>query len=448
VSTPLALTFQYRDRWYSYAPEWLTEGNAERYMYTLQLCTDLLLEKMNQAMRIRIPGQGDVSQLPYLAFDRQLLQGPAEPDAQFTARLSAAFSSWNRAGSRISVLEQLQAYMTGLQPGVPAALPQIAIVGGCYPTVSTWDVVSGSTPSIALDGGVPAKTTALPANFNWDGQSIPWRAWLVLYESLVPTGQSGGAAIVLGAYAGSYTDPGKLLAGVWVPATSGTPVNSPFQVVSGLSGLTADNLHQWLTLGRSSEPGNDGTWPIVQIIDGISCVIANPNGLPDAGADTWSISAYPYIGPAMPWGTGAYDGSVFGQGELSLPPLDHGSNVGGVWQPTTTSTNLPVASWGLDVSATVIQTIRGLLGGPASGWKNAGTWYRDIVVAFDGVDGTAGSAYSPNSSPGSGNPDGTFGEHGKLVAGVWVPTRLITSPWDAYCQGTGRWVQCSVENVT
>ena len=105
--------------------------------------------------------------------------------------------------------------------------------------------------------------------------------------------------------------------------------------------------------------------------------------------------------------------------------------MGGVWQPTTLGSP-SVISWGLDVAAAVIQSIRGLL----RQWKSASTWYHDIIICFDGGSGVAGDAYSPLSSPGSGNPDGTFGGHGKNVAGVWVPNRLISSPFDAYCQGT------------
>jgi hypothetical protein len=34
------------------------------------------------------------------------------------------------------------------------------------------------------------------------------------------------------------------------------------------------------------------------------------------------------------------------------------------------------------------------------------------------------------------------------VGGVRVPTRKISSSYDAYCRGTGSWRSCLVENVT
>ena len=81
---------QFRDTWPALAPEWLTTGFAEKYMYTLELQRDILLDKMNQAIKIRWPGQGDASQLPYLAHDRQIFQGPNEPVDQFIQRLIAS----------------------------------------------------------------------------------------------------------------------------------------------------------------------------------------------------------------------------------------------------------------------------------------------------------------------------------------------------------------------
>ena len=92
--------------------------------------SDLLLEKAYQSTTIRIPGAGDASQIPYLADDRVLVQGPAEPDAGFIRRLQNAFPTWRKAGSRPSAMGQLQDYLQGLQPGVAAALLLMS-VGVC-----------------------------------------------------------------------------------------------------------------------------------------------------------------------------------------------------------------------------------------------------------------------------------------------------------------------------
>jgi len=437
--------WQFRDQWYTLAPEWLTTGNAERYMYALQTMSDMLVEKAFEAMTIRLPGQGDPSQLPYLAFDRQLVQGPGESNASFVQRLIGSFNAWGIAGSKVAVLQQLQAYLQNLQPGVTASLPQLAIVGGCWATVTTWDTIYGTTPLLAP----PTKVTVQGGNFNWDGNSIPWRAWLIVYLSLVPVaGLSGttGAALTADASA-CFTVPGQTVAGVYVPATSGTPVNSPWFHLTGLANLTNGQVGQWVTVSGSIYSGNNGTFPIIRVISATECVVANPLGnTGDAGPLVWSIGQYPFLGPGPVWGT---PGVVFGQGQASTPPLDTGSNVGGVWQPTTAG-NGGSLSWGLGTASIgvagglVIASLRAL----AKAWKSAGTFYQHIVVVFDGGSGAPGSAYSPYSAPGSGNPDGTFGPSGHTVVGLYAPTRQIASPFDCYCQGTGSYSNCSIENVT
>jgi hypothetical protein len=430
------LGYQYRDTWYQLAPEWLTTGTAERYMYVLMTCMDLLQEKANQAVKIRFPGKGDASQIPYLAHDRLLVQGPAESDESFVLRLRTAFDAWRRAGSRRSILEQLQAYIQGLQPGVAAELPAMSIVGGSYPTVTTWDVTRVADDPRAI----PARTMVQPGNFDWDGKSQPWRAWLILYMHLVPMGLSGSAATVTSAGAGSLL--GQLVSGVWVPGTSGTAINSPWLTVSGLSGLDSGHVGKWLTLSGAPVSGNNGTFRIVSVLSPTSCKVANPAGGVDGGPIAWSVGDYPFIAPGPAWGT---PGFTFGQGESETPPIDTGVNRGGTWQPAASLPGYgPQLSWGLSVNSNVVDSIRLIL----KRWKSARTYFPNIVIAFDGGTGVAGSAYSPLSSTGSGNPDGTFGTYGQNVSGVWRPSRLIDSPYDCYCQGTGTHSNCSEENVT
>ena len=439
--------YQFRND-YSALPPWLTTGNAERYEYAMRLCFDLLLEKANEAVEFRLPGKGDPSQLPYLANDRGLAQGPGETAAAFVLRLQSAIPDWGIAGSARSVLREVQAYMQNLQPGVGATLPLATIVGGPYGAAATWQQLYQGD----VIGALPTLSTVAPSNFNWDWNPLsplpasyrPWRAWLVLHMARVATGQSGSTARITTATGGSFTSPGQNVGGVWVPAVSGTPVNTPMVRIINLSHMTAANVGQWITLSGAVHSANNGTFQIVQRLSSSSVIIANPAGVAtDAGPLTWSVSAYPYMAPGLRWGA---PGVTFGQGELTVPAVDTGHNFQGVWQPRVTAiAGLgALSSWGLAISAQVIVSIRQLV----QTWKSAGTYYPTIIVAFDGGTGVAGSAYSPNSTQGAGNPDGTFGSVGKLVGGVWVPSRLITSDADCYCQGTGRAQACSVENVT
>jgi hypothetical protein len=418
---------QFRSNFYDLAPPWLRTGVAEKYLYTLGLCTDILLDKMDQAARIRMPGQGDATQIPWLAHDRQLVQGPKETSAAFIVRLQQAFPTWKTAGSRIAIHKNIQPYLQGLQPGVSGVLPEMSIIGGD----ATWTQWTTTYQGDAIGANPTILRTA--ENWNWDGLFKPWRAWLVLFMSTVATGLSGAAGQT-GATSGPTNGTGTNTGGVWVPNAAATG-GVGFVALSGLTGLTPTQVGQWITVAGSSHTANNGTFPIVAVASGNACTIANPSAVAnDAGPLTWSIASYPFIGPSLPWGS---PGQVWGQGELQIPPLDTGSLVGGIWEPTTAPlfAQGPSFSWGLSCQAAVIQSIRSLL----FTWKGGKTYYSDIVVAFDGSTGVAGSAFSPNSAPGSGNADGTFGGRGKSVAGVWVPNRQITSPFNAWCQGTGSW---------
>ena len=417
-----AAPYNFVDTWKSLAPEWLTEGDAEKYMFALQLCSDILLDKADQAAKIGIPGVGDPSNLPYLGEDRLLVQGTNESNASFTVRLQQSFATWKKAGSAQSILGQLQPLLLGMQPGVAATLPAMTIVGG-NSAYAKW-VTSYQGDAV---GQPPTLTTTAGSIFNWDGANKPWRAWLVLYMYAVPTG-AAGTALSIGAASGTGYGTGHTVAGGWAPNTA-SPLNTPFFAITGLTGAA---VGQWITLSGFANPGNNGTFPIVASSGPTMGVVANPNGVANDGPGTWSTAVYPWIGPAMPWST---LGPTFGQGELVAPPLDTGSLVGGIWEPSVVSISgtFNVASWGLTCPAATIQGIRQIL----ARWKRANTYYPDILIAFDGGTGAAGGAFSPNSTPGSGNPDGTFGGRGKNVGGVWVPNRLISSPYDAWCQGTG-----------
>ena len=411
VLSPQTVPFLFQDvlpRMTSLTP--LTGPNGQKFLGSLGLCSDILLDKMTQAVALRVPGQGDPSQIPYLADDRLLVQGPAESNASFIARLKSAFPDAKIWGSRFSILRELQAYAQNLQPGVVASYPEFAIVGATSDGVHSyaqWDTLYQGT---AL-GAPPAKQVVSPSNFSWNGSTHPTWAFLVLYMSYVASGLSGTGAATASAGAGTLPG-GQTVNGVWVPATSGTPVNNPWITLTGLSGLTSANAGMWLACSGWGNVGNDGLFAITQVLSSTSCIVANPRGV-TADTGNWSVVYYPWIGPSMPWG--AANSPAFGSG-----------------------------TFGLNVSSNVMQSIRQIL----QKRKSAATYYPHIIVCFDGFNGAAGNAYSPSSTQGSGNPDGTFGPPGKTVNGVWVPSRLINFTTDCYCQGTGSYSNCAIENVT
>jgi hypothetical protein len=429
---------QFRDNINTMSPGPLKTGNAERYMYTLGLCSDLLLEKANQARKINMPGLGDPSQLPYLAADSVLVQGPNEPNASFVDRVSLTFPNARNWGSRQSILRELQAYATNMQPGVAAVLPEMAIVGG-GPSSATWDLLYNG----AKQGSAPVHVVSANG-WDWDGVIKPWRSWLVLYMALVARGVSGTGATIANGPATTIAT-GQNVSGVWVPGGTSLGTYYPFAQVSGLSGMTAENLGDWLVLSSATHGANDGTFQIVQVISATTVLIANSSFVATDTA-AWSLSHYPWIAPGLCWGA---PNQTFGQGANPLPPADLGENINGVWQPSADTGDYGFASsWGLSCTAQMIQSMRQLV----QRWKQAGAYYPNIIVAFDGGDGTYGNAYSPYSTAGRGLPNGSFGTIGENLNGVWSPTRNTNvsefSAYDCFCGGSGDYAHCTVENVT
>jgi hypothetical protein len=219
--------------------------------------------------------------------------------------------------------------------------------------------------------------------------------------------------------------------------------------ITGLSGVVAANVGGWITFVGFANSGNNGTFPIVTVISGSSIVIANPNGVAsDAGPATWSIGQYPLLGPGPVWGA---PGFTLGGPGPTYPAADTGSNIGGAWQPSSSSIGGGGSSgcWGLVGPSALpafnlLTTVRGIL----SAWKSAGSYFVDIVVAFDGGTGTSAYSYSPNGTAGALNPGGNFAHLGHTVLGIWVPIAPQNGPWDCYCAGTGAYASCSVVNVS
>lgn len=370
------------------APPWLQDPQSAAFLQTFSSCLYLLSGKSNCASRAGLPGYGDPSVIPLQAADRVMVQGPSESNASFIVRMQGFLDAWRVAGSRPAVLQEVQGYLTGLQPGVLATLPECLIVGG-NSTYSRWDSLTFAD----AQGAPPARSIVTPMNWNWDGMANASRSWLVLFMHLVATGVSGSNATVA-------STGGSGVSGV----TSG------FATITGLSGMQSSDLQNYLTLTNAASSGNVGTFQITSVLSASSVIIANPKA--DAsdllnGVIDWSVGHYPFIAPAPVWGSPSF-----------------------IWGTE--------AKWGVNCSPLVIDSIRNIV----RTWKSASTYYPNIIVSFGGGDGTAGNEFSPLSAQGAGNPDGTWGNIGKNVGGVWVPAKTSLNAATSFCDGTGLSPQC------
>jgi len=151
-------------------------------MYSLGLACDANLEKLNQAVRAWMPGQGTPTANPYIGLDRVMPQGPFEADVDYALRLQKSLGTWQRAGSRRAVMSQALTYLgdyataaTGTAQ-VPRAVTVSCSSGGEWATWDTYYNTSDITKA-------PAHIRIAPSNwgFDEDDYSRWWRTWLTIF---------------------------------------------------------------------------------------------------------------------------------------------------------------------------------------------------------------------------------------------------------------------------
>ncbi len=79
-------------------------------------------------------------------------------------------------------------------------------------------------------------------------------------------------------------------------------------------------------------------------------------------------------------------------------------------------------SWGINQPPELFEPLRNLI----RLWKTTSAWYQWFIFSWNGGDGFTGD-YNPYNTPGSGNPDATWGRWGKVVNGVYVQSRDVDS---------------------
>lgn len=167
---------QQRDVIKQISPPFLCSGTNERYMYLLGLHSDGLIDKMNQAMRARIPGLGTPSALGYIGLDRVIQQGPVETNDSFASRLTKAYDAWHYAGNRRATMQQAYIYMQQFITAQAGQIPVIVTVNSDG-TNAVWDTFYSSS-DINLP---PSHQRVTTTNWDWDGLGRWWWAWLIFF---------------------------------------------------------------------------------------------------------------------------------------------------------------------------------------------------------------------------------------------------------------------------
>ena len=196
--------------------------------------------------------------------------------------------------------------------------------------------------------------------------------------------------------------------------------------LTGLLDVVASMVGMYVTISNSANAADNGTFQITATSGHTQLTYANPQSTtPDAnnGSINWAIVDYPTVSPAPVFGA---PGCVIGPSATSA--------MTGQWVGESISI-------GLAIPPGIITGMRNILWT----WKSASAFYPNIIFSFGGADGSPGSDFSPNSTEGSGNPDGTRSTWAKNINGVMSAARVTGTPlgkFNAFADGTAIYQQC------
>lgn len=197
------------------SPPWLAGTTGTKFVYSLSIQLDGLAEYLRLGVLQRMPGHCQPEALPYIGADRHLLRGQQESDEAYTIRLQQAWQTWKAAGTPRAVLGQLAAYFSPVPPVLR------------YVTTG-WDEGTGVTWADwwTLSNGVYTYQRVSPSNWDWDGQHVVGRFWIIIYLPTLTQTHYGDGHVYGGGQSYGFEGVGEIigdirsLIGTWKAAGS------------------------------------------------------------------------------------------------------------------------------------------------------------------------------------------------------------------------------------
>jgi len=175
----------FADTVYFLSPTFLQGYFGSRYMFCMAIMYDALADAASLAVRARFPDCAPDDALPYLAQDRQIDRGPNEPRDSYDQRLIQWLDLWRHAGSQPAILQALSSYF------LPSTTTVETVNDTTTDDLTAWDVsVAGAQP--------PTHYLDSPGNWDWDGQRVPGRSWVIVYNGPWAQTQTWGDGSVWG----------------------------------------------------------------------------------------------------------------------------------------------------------------------------------------------------------------------------------------------------------
>lgn len=258
VANPATLT-----EWLKSLPiPWLVSGTVGAAEQTANgTVLDGQVSLLKQAVKARFPSYAPADALAHIGGDRGLIQGAAESNTSFATRLRDAWSEWSRAGTALSVLEQLSYFGFGnnavwvQQNGLAYQLSAAATAGQDPTSLLTITNLEQTSPNAPLTSSV-TPTRSIPV-------STPW--WTFDFNTdccnrfaiIVPINAWPFSALALASFTGTDS------------ATVTWPVPQPNATYGLMIGPTTDSVTVWAdgtaaaTTGitiRASAPWTGNVW--------------------------------------------------------------------------------------------------------------------------------------------------------------------------------------------
>lgn len=202
-----------RDLIKTLSPATLQSGRAERYMYTIGLMKDALLEKCRQGVSARFPQYCHPSFLPLIGQNELCDQGITEDNISYASRLKRWIDVWPRAGNADGFLCAMRCRLLAFRPRARTVssryVGQGRIVatydaaghmltpthGSLVPSAisqSIWNTCEAGTDPMTTSPDYVVQTGAA-AGFDWDSASRVngsggwWHFWVIFYSTGLQT---------------------------------------------------------------------------------------------------------------------------------------------------------------------------------------------------------------------------------------------------------------------
>lgn len=171
---------------YKIAPWFLQGPKLGAFCEAIGLVLDGSVDTLVAGLRLAQPLLCDVSALPHIAADRDILLYDTEPTFSQRYRLSKYLQLHRYRSTHFGEMSNIQPFFLGTD-GL-GLIPTIKVVhqsGGGSP-VATWHTLSpydasgeylGVSPFPPGSSGTYTVTTASPSNWNYDGQTSKWSRW-------------------------------------------------------------------------------------------------------------------------------------------------------------------------------------------------------------------------------------------------------------------------------